>query len=50
MPVDNLLPWHVYLSEYWELQDIHQHHEEAGVQDEGEEVRLFQHITDSHFV
>ena len=40
MHVENLLPWHVYLSEYWELQDIHQHYEyygEVGVHEDDEE-------------
>ena len=37
-PVEHLLPWHVYLSEYWEPQDIYQHYEEeVGVKEEEEE-------------
>ena len=38
MPLDNLLPWYVYLCEYWEPQDILQHYEEeAEVQEDEEE-------------
>ena len=37
MPVGNLLPWHLDLSEDQELQDIHQHYEEVGVQEDQEE-------------
>ena len=37
MPVDHLLPWHVYLCEYSELQDIHHHYEEEAEVQEDEE-------------
>ena len=37
MPVENLLPWHLDLYEYQEPQDVHQHYQEAGVQENGEE-------------
>ena len=38
MPMDNLLPWYLYLSEDWEPQDIHLHYQqEVGVQEEEEE-------------
>ena len=47
MHVDNLLPWHVYLFEYWDLQDIYHHYEyyeEVGVQEENEEEENFSSI------
>ena len=38
MPVDHLPLWYVYFCEYWELQDVHHHYEEAEVQeDEGDD-------------
>ena len=37
MPVDHLLPWHVYLCEHQDLPDVNQHYEEEARVQEDEE-------------
>ena len=49
-PVDHHLPWHVYLCECKELQDIHhQYQEEAEVQEEGDVVVVEEEVEEEDF-